>query len=221
MRTRILSIVSAVALLLALSGVAVAGRWERANVMSPDITAAGVVDGVRQLVAANGAGILRTPSGVTASLSMPTPEPGSYAYPGGPGTTGTTEVGPPEAYSLWVFIFFNPEACTGPCDGADLFASNDMANRVFAGAFNGGGHIVRGPMLNLAGHVDTGSPLFGGPNAESIQTALDAGFDLAGAEIHLAVAPHGALTPELLPASISTPVGTAPFWWVALFGPAA
>jgi hypothetical protein len=69
----------------------------------------------------------------------------------------------------------------------------------------------------LIAHCSVGTRrcrLFGGPNAESLGEALSLGFDLADAEIHLAVAPHGALDPALLPASISTPVGDPSFWWL-------
>jgi len=37
------------------------------------------------------------------------------------------------------------------------------------------------------------------------------------AEVHLAVAPHGALQPETLPNQITTPIGDPSFWWVAFF----
>jgi hypothetical protein len=52
------------------------------------------------------------------------------------------------------------------------------------------------------------------PNAESFGTALSQGLELADPEIHLAVAPHGALDPALLAASISIPVADARFWWL-------
>ena len=39
----------------------------------------------------------------------------------------------------------------------------------------------------------------------------------AAAEIHVAVAPHGVLVPELMPDQIRTPVGSPPFWWLAQF----
>lgn len=42
-------------------------------------------------------------------------------------------------------------------------------------------------------------------------------MNVADAEIHLAVAPHGALAPDLLPAQIKTPVGDPSFWWLAIF----
>jgi len=55
---------------------------------------------------------------------MPTPEPGSYTYPQGPTASG--EPGHPETFSLWVFIFFNPEECHNGCDGSDL-ADSDVS----------------------------------------------------------------------------------------------
>lgn len=36
-------------------------------------------------------------------------------------------------------------------------------------------------------------------------------------EIPLGVAPHGALSPELMPEQIQTPTGSPPIWWVAIF----
>jgi hypothetical protein len=81
--------------------------------------------------------------------------------------------------------------------------------------------VAGGAKLTLAGAVGRGSATFGGPNAETLDTALAMGYDLADADIHLAVAPHGALDPALLPGSISTPVGTPAFWWISIFGPAS
>ena len=125
---------------------------------------------------------------------MATPAPGSYTYPVGP--TGSGVAGHPEVYSFWVFVFFNPEACgSDPCGPMDLINDPD----VIAGAFNAGGHVTGGQNLTLAGSVNRSRATFGGPNAETIGTALDMGYDLASADIHLAVAPHGALDPALLP----------------------
>jgi hypothetical protein len=76
---------------------------------------------------------------------------------------------------------------------------------------------VGGPNLTLTGHVNPGTPTFGGAMAETLGEALSQGFDLADAEIHVAVAPHGALDPSLLPEQIKTPTGDPSFWWIALF----
>ncbi len=213
MRNRALATLLALAATATMTGVVgAAGPWERANVMSQlDPTTE-----TRSLVAVDGAAILRSPHTLKAKLAMPTPEPGSYRYPQGPTASG--EPGFPETFSLWAFVFFNPEACVGPCDGADLVGNPD----VVAGAFNAGGHVVGGPNLILAGSVNHASPSF--PlglehRTETLGEAFALGYDLEGAEIHLAVAPHGGLDPELLPESISTPVGTAADWWIALFSP--
>lgn len=207
MRKRTLATFVAVAsLVVSAASVSAASGWETTNVFGQGL--AGPV------VAPGGAAILRSPNGVAASLTMSTPEPGSYRYPTGP--TGSGIAGHPEAFSLWVFIFYNPEACAGAlCGPADLM--NNPA--VIAGAYNAGGHLEGGPTLHLQGSVNKSRFTFGGPNAETLGQALSMGYDLADAEIHLAVAPHGALDPALLPGSISTPVGNPSFWWLAIFQP--
>lgn len=205
MRNRTIAILFATAALVASTSAAgAASPWERADVFGQGMGG--------PVVAANAAAILRTSGGVSAKISMPTPAPGSYVYPVGP--TGSGVAGHPEAFSHWLFVFFNPEECAAAvCGPADLINDPD----VVAGAFNVGGHLVGGPNLTLSGHANTSSMTFGGPNAETIGQALAMGYDIAGAEIHLAIAPHGALDPSLLPASISTPVGTPDHWWLALF----
>jgi hypothetical protein len=209
MSKRILaSLIASTSLVLMAATASAAGSFETADVVGQGL--AGPV------VAADGAAILRTPNGVVASLTMSTPAPGSYTYPVGP--TGSGVAGHPEAFSLWVFIFYNPEECAGPiCGPGDLMNNPN----VIAGAYNAGGHLEGGANLNLQGFVNKGSFTFGGPNAETLGQALSMGFDLADADIHLAVAPHGALDPDLLPGSISTPVGTPASWWLAIFPPAS
>lgn len=208
MRSRLLATLMAVATLMLTVSVASAGGRETADVIGQGL--AGPV------VAPGAAAIMRTVNGVVANVTMATPEPGSYVYPAGP--TGSGVAGHPEVYSLWVFIFYNPEACASAiCGPGDLMNNPN----VIAGAHNAGGHVVGGPVLNLQGFVNRDSFSFGGANAETLGEAQALGYDLADAEIHLAVAPHGALAPELLPASISTPVGTPAYWWLALFGPAS
>ena len=64
-------------------------------------------------------------------------------------------------------------------------------------------------MLNLTGHISVGQAPFAG-------LPLD---NPSGAEIHLAVAPHGMLQPDLLPSQITTPIGNPGFWWTAIFLP--
>lgn len=207
MRKRTLATLLATAtLIVSATSASAASGWETANVFGPGMGG--------PVVAPGGAAVLRTPNSVVASLTMSTPQPGSYAYP--TGATGSGVAGHPEAFSLWVFIFYNPEECAGAlCGPGDLMNNPD----VIAGAYNAGGHLAGGPNLKLAGSVNASRFTFGGPNAETLGQALSMGYDLADAEIHLAVAPHGALDPALLPGSISTPVGNPSFWWLAIFAP--
>lgn len=201
---RILVLVSAVAVMVATAAVAGAAPGETADVFGQGPGG--------DTVAVDGATIHRTAKGISASVKMPTPAPGSYTYPDT--ETASGEAGHPEAFSLWVFVFFNPEACDGGCDAADLAANPD----VVAGAFNAGGHLVAGRNLTISGKANQQSPTFGPAEfAETIPEALSQGHDIANAEIHLAVAPHGALAPELLPAQIKTPAGDPSHWWFAVF----
>jgi hypothetical protein len=200
---RLITVMAVAALVAATAVTASANPWE-----TEDIFGQGPAGDV---VAEDGAKINRGAKGITASVTMPTPEPGTYVYPDTPTSSG--EEGHPEAFSLWVFLFFNPDACDGECDAPDLVNNPD----VIAGAFNAGGHLVAGPNLTISGRVTEKSPTFGGPNAETISDALALGYDIADAEVHLAIAPHGALAPELLPAQIKTPAGTPADWWLAIF----
>ncbi len=169
------------------------------------------------VVSPDGATIQRSDSGVSAKLRMPTPEPDSYVYPGTdsipgnplqPPATGLVGFPPavpghPEAYSLWVFVFNDPSVCASdPCTIADF-----NANLGTAGAFNAGGHLVGGGNLQLSGRVTLSSTPFVGAMLTNPQ----------GAEVHLAVAPHGALDPALLPEMINLPIGNPPYWWLAIF----
>jgi hypothetical protein len=156
------------------------------------------------IVSPNGATLWRSDTGVSVSLRMPTPVPGTYDYPGpSPFQPEGAFAGHPEAYSLWLFAFNDPEGCLAtPCDIMDFAAGRGMG-----GAFNAGGHVVGGPILQLAGRVNTNSTPFGGSPLLEPRTA----------EVHLAVAPHGALQPDVMPNQITTPIGTPAHWWLAFF----
>jgi len=112
MRTRSFAIPMAIAtLILSVTVASAAQPFETANVVGQGL--AGPV------VAQGGASIQRTPNGVVANLTMPTPQPGTYSNPSGP--TGSGISGHPEVFSLWVFIFFNPEECASAiCGPGDL-----------------------------------------------------------------------------------------------------
>lgn len=127
--------------------------------------------------------IRRSANGISATVTMPTPAPGTYNYPVG------AEVGRTEAFTLWVFVFNDPEDAN------------------WDGAFLGAGHAVAGSQLTLSGHVSRQSDPFVG---DGLQNPGEA-------KVHLAVAPHGAVDPDKLPEQIQTPAGTPAHWWFALF----
>jgi hypothetical protein len=161
------------------------GTAQRVDKQTADVLGQGPAGPV---VASDGATLRRTAKGISASLSMPTPEPGTYIYP----STGVAFSGPghPEAFTLWVFVFDDPE------------------DPDWTGAFLGGGHLVGGPNLTLSGQISRNTEPFLGEPLRNPE----------GARVLLAVAPHGALNPELLPAAIQTPTGPGPdIWWLALF----
>ena len=151
------------------------------------------------VVSANGATLIRAKNGITISLGMPTPMAGTYNYP--PGAVP----GHPEAFTGWAFVFNYPDLCTDPCNGDDIGPTAAQG-----GVYNIAGHVSGGGNLQMVGHVSTGETPFGGV---PLQNPL-------GAEIHVAVAPHGLLDPSLMPGQIKTPVGNPTFWWVAFFIPA-
>jgi hypothetical protein len=165
------------------------------------------------VVSMDGATLVRTRNGITASMSMPTPAPGTYDYPPpNPFQPIAPVPGTPEVFTGWFFFFNAPEncavpnQCVPPPPGGP--APNDFTEGR-GGVYNFAGHAVSGGgSLNLVGHISVGDEQFGGP------FALE---DPAGAEVHLAIAPHGVLVPDLLPEQIGTPVGSPPFWWIAFF----
>ena len=79
-----LSTLVALALAVALPSTAFAGSREAADVLTP----ADPHTGDRTVYAADGASVIRGERGITASVSMPTPAPGSYVYPDGPTASG-------------------------------------------------------------------------------------------------------------------------------------
>ena len=183
------------------TGSVVAGNdMERADVIGQGL--AGPV------IAMDGARLVRKDNHLIISVRIPTPEPGSYNYPPGNPWNNAAYAGIPEAYSLWAFVFNDPALCTGGgpgiCTGAD--ARNGTPG---AGAFNVAGHLVAGRVLQLNGNVTFASKPFGGAPLTDPLTA----------EVHLAIAPHGALQPETMPNQIQTPIGGPDFWWLAAFRP--
>ncbi|MDH3750976.1 MAG: hypothetical protein OEU90_05310 [Gammaproteobacteria bacterium] len=169
------------------------------------------IDG--DVVSPNGTTLIRTKNGISVAVSMPTPMSGTYNYPpANPFQPVDAMPGTPEAFTGWVFFFNNPEACeirnacVPPPPGAP--GPNDFTEAA-GGAYNFAGHAVSGGgSLNMVGHISVGESNFGGPS--TLQNPY-------GAEIHVAIAPHGIVIPGLLPGQFNTPIGGPPFWWVSLF----
>lgn len=188
------TIITITGLLLAGTSTAAAAQPERADVWD---------QGGLTVLAQDGAQLVRQQNGISMSFAMPAPEPGSYLYPVG------TEMGHPEVFTLWAFVFNYPENCVGGCGG------DDMSNpAVGFGAYNPGGHVNSGAVLNLAGRVGVGDPA-GGPPGSAVTDLSNP----MGAEVHLAVTSHGGLDPSTLPDEFRIPTGNGGCgcWWVAIF----
>ena len=151
--------------------------------------------------AENGAKLLRQPNGLRASVTVPTPQPGTYNYPAG------RVSGHPEVFTLWAFVFNYPNLCTAPCNEDDLGAATPAKG----GVYNIGGHVASGSSLTIAGAIAIGETPFAPATAplESPSTA----------EVHLAIAPHGFVEPANRSAEFGLPTGPAVFWWISTFIP--
>jgi hypothetical protein len=149
--------------------------------------------------AADAATLIRTSNGVNIQVTIPTPESSTYAYP------DDATPGAPESFSGWAFVFNHPDLCTDPCNSDDIGADKPA----MGGVYNIAGHVVGGATLTMSGHISVGqAPL----------RAAHAALELpATADVHVAIAPHGQLDPNQMPAQISTPIGNPAFWWVAFF----
>lgn len=126
-------------------------------------------------------------NGFFVDLTMPVPEPGSYDYPEG------AEEGHPEVFTLWIFVFNNPEA------------------EEFDAVYLGSAHVAEDTNLNieLNGHITSETEPFTGDGHLT---------DPLGAKVRLTVAPHGNLNSDKLPGQLTTPSGGPDYWWIAEFG---
>lgn len=155
--------------------------------------------------------LTRQPNGISIKVSVPVPQPNTYVYPPEIETPSAS----PEVFSGWAIVFNHPEECAGGpgnCGGPDLFDPD-----VGGGVFNFAGHPV-GPGRNLvlSGHVQVGEAAGGPPGSTKAPLS-----NPAGAEVHVAIAPHGLLDPAGMPEQATTPAGSpaCACWWVAVFAP--
>lgn len=160
--------------------------------------------------------LTRRDDGLFAEVDIPTPAPSTYEYPTSdlvpPGSDPHPQVTPgasdaPEVFTLWVFAFNVPGACTdGECDTDDLGPDAPAQG----GVFQVDGRIADGDRLHLLGGVRLGAMATNG-----VVLA-----DPTGAEVHVAIAPHGrSLSGEDAWRQLNEPVGTPEFWWAAAFRP--
>ncbi len=159
------------------------------------------------VVAANGANLVRTSDGINIKLRMPTPAPGTYLYPPPNGFQPSVYQGHPEVFTGWAFIFNYPDQCSDGVCGFDDLGPDKPAK---GAAYNYAGHAVGGSTLRLSGRIHVGDTPFPAVPGAPLENPL-------GAEVHIAIAPHGALQPDLLPMQITTPIGTTDHWWLAIF----
>ena len=162
--------------------------------------------------AKDAAHLTRQTNGILIRVSVPVPQPNTYTYPPEGVPTPSSS---PEVFTGWAFVFNNPEECVGGpgnCSGPDLF--NPL---VEAGVYNFAGHPTgAGGNLVLTGRIGVGQPA-GGPPGSTMAPLSNPG----GAEVHVAIAPHGLIDPSIMPAQANTPVGSPACgcWWVAEFAP--
>jgi hypothetical protein len=166
------------------------------------------------IYAPDGAELTRKNNGLAIQVTMPVPQPNTYTYPAGIPTPSAS----PEVFTGWVFVFNNPEGCAGGpgnCGGADVTPANPGG----LGIYNFAGHATgAGGNLVLTGQIAVGQPAGGPPFLPAVDL-----YNVQGAEVHVAIAPHGKLDAAQLPGQMQTPAGNpaCACWWLALFDPPA
>ena len=110
-------------------------------------------------------------------------------------------------FTAWAFVFNFPDLCDGPCDGNDLGDTPAQG-----GVYNVDGQVIWRDTLELGGHIKRN------------QGSLNGGVSLSnpkGAEVHIAIAPHGEAIRELIDVQTTSPAGSPACgcWWVATILP--
>jgi hypothetical protein len=227
-------LISSAALAIALAASAISGAASAQDGKSAKAAKADRVDNGptvasgAELLRAKNARLGRTKDGLKISMKLVTPEAGSYTYPE---TVTAERQAQPEAFTGWVFIFNNPDKCVSnpgeqfPCGPADFNDEVRAGVYNFSGFTNSLAHISGSDlMLNphtnglavLAGGVEVGQqqlpPVVDGTTTHPLENPM-------GAEVHVAIAPHGQLDPMQLPDELYRPAGNpnCECWWVATF----
>jgi hypothetical protein len=87
---------------------------------------------------------------------------------------------------------------------------------VAVSVYNFAGHVKgTGGYMTLSGHINVGQEPFAAPFPVYPLSNPE------GAEVHIAIAPHGQLDPSTLPEELRLPTGSpaCDCWWVAIFEP--
>ncbi|MGI9607931.1 MAG: hypothetical protein ACR2P0_17515 [Acidimicrobiales bacterium] len=142
--------------------------------------------------------------------TVPTPEPGSYAYPTAdmipPGAPPHPEIVPgyPEVFTLWAFVFNFPELCTdNTCDFDDIGDTPAQG-----GVFQLDAIVATDDRIDMRGKIRTKDTPANGAKLQAPMTA----------EVHVAMAPHGqAACGDDLVRQLNGGVGGPPQWFPALF----
>ena len=168
-------------------------------------------------LAADGADLARSGDGIRVHAVIPTPTPGSYEYPSGDMVPGWSTAHPvvvvvggpsePEVFTMWAIVFNYPEHCTDESCDVDDLALDAPAK---GGVYQADGRVADGEELEFSGAVRLGQ-------VPATGSALENPF---GAEVHLAIAPHG----KMLGGSdgwrqLNGPLGNPTLWWAATFLP--
>jgi hypothetical protein len=167
-------------------------------------------------LAADSADLARSSDGLRVHAVIPTPTPGIYEYPSGDMVPGWSTAHPdvvvggpsePEAFTMWAIVFNHPELCTDKSCDADDLAEDAPAK---GGVYQADGRVADGEDLEFSGAVRLGQQPATGSVLENP----------LGAEVHLAIAPHG----KMLGGSdgwrqLNGPIGNPTLWWAATFAP--
>jgi len=146
---------------------------------------------------------------IDVAWRMPTPESGTYDYPTAdqvpPGAPPhpTVEPGTSEVFSLWAFVFNNPDLCSEECNFDDIGDTPAQG-----GIFQLDHTIGDGRTIKMAGKIYVSELAAAGV---PLQNPHDA-------EVHVAMAPHGkALIGADLTRQFGGAIGGPDQWWPALF----
>ena len=197
-------IATAVAVLLVGLAGATAAEAHTTNRQRADILGQGG-EGISQR---NGARLVRSDHSIEVRWKLPAPAPGTYAYPTAdsvpPGAPPHPEVvpGSPEVFTLWAFVFDHPGDCTDPCDFDDI---GDTPAR--GSIYQLDGTVAHHRKITMGGKVRLGQ-------APAVGLGLS---NPTGAEVHVAMAPHGMVVDVQLGRQLNGAIGGPPEWFPAIF----